>query len=181
MTLGADTSVFASSEISCSSTMCFVAMPDKNLTCPADFFFGSYGEINLGIRNFLFDTFGGSLLGSRSSSCGEGVELNAGGDCVDCGVERSWRGDGWWTRKTWRGDSGGSGIDWGGEGDGLGRGSTWADDSWWVASLERVVVAPSVARPSEAKGWNCLSPIRVSQCPHDQGCLESRPRIVGPR
>jgi len=72
------------------------AMPDKNLTCPNDFFFGSYGEINLGIGNtfFLIGTFGGSLLGSGSLSCEEGVELNGGGDCVDCDVERSWRGDG---------------------------------------------------------------------------------------
>jgi len=95
MTLGAGTSDFASSEISCSSTVHFEAMLDKNLTCPADFFFGSYCEINLGIgNNFLFGTFGGSLLGSGSLSCGEGVELNGGGDCVDYGVERSWRGDG---------------------------------------------------------------------------------------
>jgi len=95
MTLGVRTSDFASSEISCSCTVRFEAMPDKNLTCLADFFFGSYGEINLGIGNtFLIGTFGGSLLGSRSLSCGEGVELNGGGDCVDYGVERSWRGDG---------------------------------------------------------------------------------------
>ena len=47
-----------------------------------------------GIEKFLFGTFGGSLLGSGSLSCGEGVELNGGGDCVDCGVERSWREDG---------------------------------------------------------------------------------------
>jgi hypothetical protein len=69
-------------------------MPDKNLTFPVDFFFGSYGETNLGIGNFFFGTFGGSLLGSRSLGCGEGVELNGGGDYVDCGVGRSWRGDG---------------------------------------------------------------------------------------
>jgi hypothetical protein len=69
-------------------------MPDKNLTCPIDFFFGSYGETNLVIKNFFFGTFGGSLLGSGSLSCGEGVELNGGGDCVDCGgrkiMERRW-------------------------------------------------------------------------------------------
>ena len=95
MTLGAGTSEFASSEISCSCIVRFEAMPDKNLTCPADFFFRSNGEINLGIRNtFFFGTFGGSLIGSGSLSCGEGVELNGGGDCVDSGVERSWRGDG---------------------------------------------------------------------------------------
>jgi hypothetical protein len=69
-------------------------MPDKNLTCLANFFFGSYGETNLGIKNFFFGTFGGSLLGSGSLGCGEGVELNGGRDCVDYGVRRSWRGDG---------------------------------------------------------------------------------------
>jgi len=95
MTLGAGTSNFASSEISCSCTVRFEAMPDKNLTFPAYFFFSSYDEIKLGIRNtFFFGTFGGSLLGSGSLSCGEGVELNGGGDCVDYGVEKSWRGDG---------------------------------------------------------------------------------------
>jgi len=64
MTLGAGTSDFASSEISCSCTVHLEAMPDKNLTCLANFFFGSYGEINLGIGNtfFLICTFGGSLL-----------------------------------------------------------------------------------------------------------------------
>jgi hypothetical protein len=72
----------------------FEAMPDKNLTCPADFFFSSYGETNLGIESFFFGTFGGSLLGSGSLGYGEGVELNGGGHCVDCGVGRSWRGDG---------------------------------------------------------------------------------------
>jgi len=75
----------------CVSKQCLT----KNFTCLADFFFGLNGEINLGIGNtFFFGTFGGSLIGSGSLSCGEGVELNGGGDCVDCGVERSWREDG---------------------------------------------------------------------------------------
>jgi hypothetical protein len=43
---------------------------------------------------FFFGTFGGSLLGSGSLGCGEGVKLNGGEDCVDYGVGRSWRGDG---------------------------------------------------------------------------------------
>jgi len=52
MTLGTGTFDFESSEISCSSIVHFKAMPDQILTCPADFFFGSYDETNLGIRNF---------------------------------------------------------------------------------------------------------------------------------
>jgi hypothetical protein len=69
-------------------------MPFKNLAVPADFFFGSYSETNLGTENSFFLGFlGGSLVFSGSLGCGEGGELSGAGDDGD-GLRRDWVGDG---------------------------------------------------------------------------------------
>jgi len=62
-----------------------IAISDKNWALPADFiFFGSYGEINLGTKNFNF--FGGGVVSSSLVGCG-GVSafLGGGGGVEDSG------------------------------------------------------------------------------------------------
>jgi len=61
-----------------------IAIPDKNRAVPVDFlFFGSYGEINLGTKNFNFFG-GGGVVSSTLVGCG-GVSAFLG----DAGVEDS--------------------------------------------------------------------------------------------
>jgi len=98
---------FSCSAKSTSFEVWLLAIPNKNRAVPAAFFFGSYGETNLGTENFVF--FGcGSVLSSF---------LGAGGveDCgVDDGGEAWGLGDG---GEAWGlGDGGGVGFDGGGDG-----------------------------------------------------------------
>ena len=94
---------FSCSAKSTSFEVRLLAIPDKNTAVPAAFFFGSYGETNLGTENFVFFGCGGVL----SSFFGAGgVE--------DCGVEALGLGDG---GEAWGlGDGGGVGFDGGGDG-----------------------------------------------------------------
>ena len=94
---------FSCSAKSTSFEVRLLAIPDKNRAVPAAFFFGSYGETNLGTENFVFFGCGGVL----SSFFGAGgVE--------DCGVEAWGLGDG---GEAWGlGDGGGVGFDGGGDG-----------------------------------------------------------------
>lgn len=94
---------FSCSAKSTSFEVRLLAIPDRNRAVPAAFFFGSYGETNLGTENFVFFGCGGVL----SSFFGAGgVE--------DCGVEAWGLGDG---GEAWGlGDGGGVGFDGGGDG-----------------------------------------------------------------
>jgi len=94
---------FSCSAKSISFEVRLLAIPDKNRAVPVAFFFGSYGETNLGTKNFVFFGCGG-VLSSFLVPCG--VE--------DCGVEAWGLGDGGEARGL--GDGGGVGFDGGGDG-----------------------------------------------------------------
>ena len=65
--------------------MQLLVISDKNRVIPAAFFFGSYGETNLGTKNF--DFFGGGVVVSSSLGGGGGVlsSFLGGSGVEDCG------------------------------------------------------------------------------------------------
>jgi len=65
--------------------MRLIAIPDKNRDVPADFlFFGSYGEINLGIKTFNFFS-GSGVVSSSLVDCGGVLAFLSGGGVEDSG------------------------------------------------------------------------------------------------
>jgi len=84
----ASSDFFASFSCSAKSTIFVVhliAIPDKNRAVLADFlFFGSYGEINLGIENFIFFG-GGGVISSSLVGCGGVSPFLGGGGVEDSG------------------------------------------------------------------------------------------------
>ena len=88
MTIGV--SKFFGSSFSCSNKSTsfevrLLAIPDKNRAVPAAFFFGSYGETNLGTENFVFFACGGVLSSFLGAGGVEDCDVDDAGEAWGLG------------------------------------------------------------------------------------------------